>query len=161
MRKITKIYIHCSATPEGKPFNAAAIDAMHKQRGWRKIGYHYVVLLDGTIEKGRSEDEIGAHVAGDNANSIGVCYIGGIGKDGNGRLVAKDTRTPEQKAAMRKLVGELKLRYPSAVIRGHRDASPDRNKDGKITPDEFIKDCPCFDARAEYEGVNAGAFRAA
>lgn len=159
MRKINTIYVHCSATPEGKPFNAKAIDEMHRARGFKKIGYHYVVLLDGTVEKGRSEEEIGAHVQGHNANSIGVCYIGGIGRDAQGHLKAKDTRTPEQKAALRQLMVQLKLKYPNAVIRGHRDASPDRNGDGKITPNEFIKDCPCFDARLEYEGVNAGAGR--
>jgi N-acetylmuramoyl-L-alanine amidase len=116
---------------EGKPFNAKAIDEMHKARGFKKIGYHYVVLLDGTVEKGRSEDEIGAHAQGSNANSIGVCYIGGIGlKDNLGNrptrtVVPKDTRTQAQKDAMSNLIRQLKLRYPNARVMGHRDLSPD------------------------------------
>jgi hypothetical protein len=146
MRKINHIVIHCSATVEGKPFNRAAIKAMHLARGFTDIGYHYIILLDGTIEKGRADDVVGAHVSGHNANSIGVCYIGGIGKNGKG----KDTRTPAQKCAMDSLIDTLKGQYPGAKVSGHRDFSPDKNKDGKITPDEFIKECPCFDAKVEY-----------
>lgn len=146
MRKINHIVIHCSATVEGKPFNREAIRQMHLARGFSDIGYHYVILLDGTIQKGRPDTAVGAHVAGHNSNTIGVCYIGGISKDGK----PKDTRTPDQKCAMDSLVDTLKGLYPGATVRGHRDFSPDKNKDGKITPDEFIKACPCFDAKAEY-----------
>ena len=151
MRKITLIVIHCSATVEGKPFNAAAIDAMHKERGFNKIGYHYVVKLDGTVETGRKEAEVGAHVSGHNGNSIGVCYIGGVSVDGK----PKDTRTAAQKVALANLVRQLRMKYPSAKVVGHRDLSPDRNRDGKITPDEYIKSCPCFNVQSEYMGQNS------
>ena len=93
MRNVNEIIIHCSATPEGRNFKASDIDHWHRQRGFKKIGYHYVIDLDGTIEVGRDEDEIGAHCVGHNRESLGICYIGGL--DCN--LKPKDTRTEAQK----------------------------------------------------------------
>jgi hypothetical protein len=149
MREIKHIVFHCSATKEGNFFNAADIDAWHKKRGWSGIGYHYVVLLDGTIEKGRPDKKIGAHVRGFNKNSIGVAYIGGV--DTNGK--PKDTRTPLQKEALKELAIKLKWLYTKAEFSGHRDFSPDLNKNGVIEPKEFIKMCPCYDAKKEYKDV--------
>lgn len=137
MRKINEIIIHCSATPEGKDFNAADIDKWHKQRGFKKIGYHYVVKLDGTVEKGRGVQEVGAHCVNHNKNSIGICYIGGLTPDGK---KAKDTRTPEQKDALLKLLIELIINYPNATIHGHNEFSN--------------KDCPSFDVQKEYFNIN-------
>ncbi len=99
MRDIDKIIVHCSATQEGKHISAATIDKWHKKRGWRGIGYHYVVGLNGNIEYGRNIYESGAHVKGHNKGSIGICYIGGVEAErgSNGKWIAKDTRTPEQK----------------------------------------------------------------
>lgn len=145
-RKITEIIVHCSATPDGRNVTAADIDLMHRQRGWRCIGYHLVVDLDGLVEQGRPLSAIGAHALGHNAKSIGVCYVGGL--DAAGRPA--DTRTPAQRKSLRSLLENLHQRYPDARILGHRDCSPDRNHDGKITPDEWLKACPCFDAAAEY-----------
>ena len=133
MRNINKIIVHCSATKEGKAFNVADITRWHKQRGFATIGYHYVVLLDGTIQQGRAEMTMGAHCKGHNANSIGICYIGGL--DENGK--SKDTRTPEQKKALLELLKRLKKDYPNATIHGHREFAN--------------KDCPCFDAKNEYK----------
>lgn len=149
MRKIKYIVLHCSATKEGQPVSVRDIDRWHRQRGFRKIGYHYVILLDGTIRKGRDISEIGAHVAGSNANSIGICYIGGLDAAGQ----PKDTRTEEQKAALFFLLQQLREQYPKAVICGHRDFSPDRNGNGIIEPWEWMKACPCFDAVAEYKNL--------
>lgn len=149
MRKINTIVVHCTATVEGKDFTAADIDSWHKNRGWRGIGYHYVVRLNGAIEQGRKEETVGAHVRGHNRNSIGVSYIGGLDKD----LKAKDTRTAAQKKALIELLSELKKKYPKAMIVGHRDFSPDTNNNGIIEPFEFIKECPCFDAKKEYENL--------
>ena len=118
----------------------------HKDRGYREIGYHYVVYLDGSIHKGRDEEKIGAHVLGHNTDSVGICYVGGLDKFGK----SKDTRTDEQKKSLIKLIGELKERYPRASLLGHRDLSPDINGDGKIDKWEWLKDCPCFDVRKEY-----------
>lgn len=132
MRRINKIIIHCSATPEGRFHNAEDIDRWHKERGWRGIGYHYVILLDGTVEKGREEEEIGAHTVRHNHDSIGICYIGGLDKEGN----PKDTRTEDQKIEMYKLLVEIKKHHPGATIHGHREFAN--------------KACPCFDARTEY-----------
>ena len=133
MRNINKIIVHCSATKEGKAFTANDITRWHKQRGFATIGYHYVVLLDGTIQQGRAEMVMGAHCKGHNANSIGICYIGGLDENGN----SKDTRTPEQKKSLLELLKRLKKDYPNATIHGHREFAN--------------KDCPCFDAKNEYK----------
>lgn len=136
MRKINEIIVHCTATAEGKNFKAADIDRWHKAKGWNGIGYHHVVDLDGTVEQGRPENEVGAHCLKHNANSIGVVYVGGLASDGK---TPKDTRTLEQKAALVKLLTELKHRYPNATIHGHRDFA--------------AKACPSFDATKEYKDI--------
>ncbi|MQO09278.1 N-acetylmuramoyl-L-alanine amidase [Prevotella copri] len=136
MRKINEIIVHCTATAEGKNFKAADIDRWHKAKGWNGIGYHHVVDLDGTVEPGRPENEVGAHCLKHNANSIGVVYVGGLASDGK---TPKDTRTPQQKAALVKLLTELKRRYPNATIHGHRDFA--------------AKACPSFDATKEYKDI--------
>ena len=140
MRKISLIVIHCSATREGQVITAADIERMHRQRGFATIGYHRFVRLDGTIERGRPDEVPGAHVQGHNIDSIGICYAGGLDKDGK----AKDTRTQAQKASLLKLVKEYRLKHPNARICGHRDLSPDKNKNGKVDKWEWLKDCPCF-----------------
>lgn len=132
MRKVDEIILHCSATKEGQNFKAKDIDAWHKQRGFKGIGYHYVIDLDGTVETGRPEDEIGAHCLNHNARSIGICYIGGLDTTGK----AKDTRTPQQKAALVKLVADLKLKYPNATVHGHSEFAN--------------KACPCFTVKNEF-----------
>lgn len=136
MRKINEIIVHCTATAEGKNFKAADIDRWHKAKGWNGIGYHHVVDLDGTVEPGRPENEVGAHCLKHNANSIGVVYVGGLASDGK---TPKDTRTLEQKAALIKLLTELKHRCPNATIHGHRDFA--------------AKACPSFDATKEYKDI--------
>ena len=136
MRKITEIIIHCSATREGVYYDEVDIDRWHRNLGWKEIGYHYVVLLNGQIERGRAEKDYGAHCYGHNENSIGICYIGGL----DNKLEAKDTRTPLQKIALITLLKKLKEDYPEAKILGHRDTGAQ-------------KECPCFDAIKEYENI--------
>lgn len=135
MREIKEILVHCSATKEGKNFNANDITRWHKDRGFTTIGYHYVVLLDGTIQQGRAEMVMGAHCTGHNANSIGVCYIGGL--DASGK--PKDTRTEAQKKSLLELLKRLKADYPNAKIYPHYKYAN--------------KACPCFDAEKEYKDL--------
>lgn len=132
MRYIDKIILHCSDTPEGRNVTAAEVDRWHRAKGWQCIGYHYFIRLDGTIEQGRTEAEVGAHCYGQNQHSIGICYAGGRGADGK----PKDTRTPEQRTAMHNLVAELLVRHPHATLYGH-------NKFAN-------KACPCFDVATQF-----------
>lgn len=117
-RQIKYLVVHCSATPEGRNHTAKDIDLWHRQRGFDGIGYNYIIRLDGTVEEGRDVNKIPSHVKGYNKESIGICYIGGIDKN---TLQPKDTRTPAQKEALKKLLIELKKMYPQAEILGHRD----------------------------------------
>lgn len=149
MRRIDYIVLHCSATRKGQKVTVKDIEKWHRDRGFRTIGYHYVIYEDGTIVPGRPLDQVGAHVTGYNANSVGICYIGGLNKQGK----AEDTRTPEQKASLLELLRELRGRFPMAAIAGHRDFSPDKNGNGVIEPFEYIKQCPCFDAKVEYKSL--------
>lgn len=132
-RQINEIIVHCTATPEHRHYTVQDVRRWHKQQGWSDIGYHYLVLLDGTVEQGRDVDLVGAHCQGHNSHSIGVCYVGGVTADGK---TAKDTRTEKQKTALLRLLLELRHLYPKANIYGHRDFA--------------TKACPSFDARNEY-----------
>ena len=145
MRKISLIVIHCSATRADRDFTAKDVDTAHRFRGFSCWGYHYYIRKSGQIEPMRDEDTVGAHARGFNAISLGVCYEGGL--DENGK--AADTRTSRQKEAMHRLVNELLQRYPDAKVVGHRDLSPDTNYNGIVDPWERIKECPCFEVKAE------------
>lgn len=142
-RKIDYIVVHCSDTPEGRNNTIDDIRRWHtlpkpRGNGWVDVGYHYVVHLDGSVHEGRNVDWIGAHCEGYNANSIGICYVGGKSVD---MKQNKDTRTSAQKEALLKLLKELRLLYPNAKIVGHRDL----DKKGKT--------CPNFDAKNEYKMI--------
>jgi N-acetylmuramoyl-L-alanine amidase len=154
MRRIDLIVIHCTASPNGRWITAADIDGWHKARGFRRdsvmrlqfnpdlfsIGYHHVIYTNGAIATGRSHDEVGAHVTGHNANSLGIAMVG------------TDRFSAAQWASLRELIqaltvptGRYAAQYPNARICGHRDLSPDRNGDGTIEPQEWLKTCPGFD----------------
>lgn len=136
MRTITLIIVHCSANRAGSALRMADIDSYHRSLGWIGCGYHYVIPTDGTIEPGRPEEMVGAHCKNHNRHSIGVCYIGGLSKDGK----PADTRTDAQRIALRNLLERLRRRYPDALIVGHRDLDPQ-------------KVCPCFDVANEYHDL--------
>lgn len=139
-RKIDKIFIHCSATPEGRDISTSTIRSWHvKGNGWSDIGYHFVIELDGSVHNGRPLHRSGAHTKGHNATSIGICYVGGIDKNKK----AKDTRNKAQRAAMEKLIGALKDDYPEASIHGHNEFS--------------AKACPSFDVKKEFGHLNPKA----
>jgi N-acetyl-anhydromuramyl-L-alanine amidase AmpD len=159
MRPIKLIVIHCSASPDADAlFRGRAgqpgfltpvdyIDQWHHARGFRRaavmrkrfnprqqsIGYHYVVYRNGGIATGRHMDEVGAHAAGWNQKSLGVCLVG------------TSEFTPAQWVSLRDLITALREKYPLARVCGHRDLSPDRNGDGEITRGEWTKTCPNFD----------------
>lgn len=139
-RKITKIVVHCTA---GNPKNTAAdIVAYHTRpvsqggRGWSTPGYHYIVEENGKIVNTVPEEKVSNGTKGHNADSINVCYTGGINlKTGE----PEDTRTPKQKEALIRLLTLLRKKYPTAKIYGHRDFAK--------------KACPSFDAKDEYKNL--------
>lgn len=137
MRKINRIIIHCSATPEGRDVKTSTIKKWHvdpkpKGNGWSDIGYHYVIEMDGTVVHGRPIKKAGAHVSGHNADSIGVCYIGGMDKE---MKKAKDTRTTEQRIALKSLIRTLTAIYEGATVHGHNEYAN--------------KACPSFNVQQE------------
>jgi len=172
MRPINRIVLHCSATKNGKSLSptqspAAVIDGWHKERGFRRdpsavsrfnpelpsIGYHFVVDLDGHVHTGRAIAEVGAHVAGYNSDSIGICLIG------------YDKFTVSQWDAAAQLVTALadQFQVPLAFanvaqnakargVLGHRDFSPDKNGNGRIEPFEWLKTCPGFSVESWFKG---------
>lgn len=155
-RRIDYIAVHCTATPEGRDLTVEQIRKQHKAQGWSDCGYHYIIYRDGTVHLGRDVDISGAHVSGYNANSIGIAYVGGLENRPGvayNQLKAKDTRTDAQKASLLALLTDLRKFYPKAKIQGHRDFSKDLNGDGVITPDEWVKDCPSFDAKFAYRNI--------
>ena len=136
MRLVKEIIIHCSATREGQQISVDTIRDWHLAKGWNNIGYHFYIDLDGTINKGRDIDKMGAHCKGRNRNSIGICYCGGVEADGK---TPKDTRTQEQKDSLLNVLKTLKAMYPEAVIYSHNEFAN--------------KACPSFDATEEYENI--------
>lgn len=148
-RKIDCIVVHCAATCATSSVTTEDIARWHiLERHFRDIGYHFVVDQKGVIHKGRPLNEMGAHVEGHNAHSIGICYIGGLDSHGN----PADTRTPLQQLAIKQLIGLLVNEFKIYDVLGHRDLSPDVNGDGEITSVDWIKMCPCYDAHAEWLG---------
>ena len=137
MRKINKIIIHCTATPEGREHDVADIRRWHLKRGFNDIGYHYLIHIDGTIEEGRPINKQGAHCSGENKGSIGLCYVGGMSKD---MKKAKDTRTQAQKDSLIKLMHELIYKYnKDMTIHGHNEYAN--------------KACPSFNVKEEYANL--------
>lgn len=147
-REIKYIVVHCSGTNK-----RATVDSMKRywknNLGWKYPGYHDVVGIDGTVTHILDYDTASNGVKGFNSISINVCYIGGLNVVGR----ASDTRTDEQKKALLELLTNLKRVYPQAIIKGHRDFSPDLNMNGVIEECEYMKDCPGFNAMEEYKNV--------
>ena len=137
MRTINKIIVHCSATREGQNISVDTIRSWHVDgRGWSDIGYHFYIDLHGDIYKGRDIAKIGAHTKGQNRNSIGICYCGGVEVDGK---TPKDTRTEEQEDSLLAVLRTLKAMYPEATIHSHNDFAN--------------KACPSFNATEEYKNI--------
>lgn len=138
MREIKHIVVHCTAGPQDQ--KTTDIKAFWANKlGWKSYGYHYIINKNGVIEQLTDVKYPTNGVKGFNSNSIHICYKGG--------QQGKDNRTHEQKASMLRLINTLKKQFPNADVKGHRDFSPDLNGDGKITSNEWIKLCPCFDVK--------------
>ena len=149
---IRYIVLHCSATRSDRPYSPEALERDHRARGFHGAGYHFYIRQSGTVIPLRPLHQIGAHVRGYNSCSWGVCYEGGL--DATGRPA--DTRTEAQQRSLRLLLSRLHRLAPKSLILGHRDLSPDRDGDGEIEPHEWIKVCPCFDARRAYRLISEG-----
>jgi N-acetylmuramoyl-L-alanine amidase len=148
---ITHIAIHCSAGFG----NRQSIEAFWKTLGWKSPGYHRLIEMDGTVHELLEFSKTSNGVFGFNNAIINIAYIGGVEKKGN-KWIAKDTRTPEQKCAIKHSIDEAKEwlkqngNTNKIITQGHRDFSPDVNKNGIIESWERIKECPSFDAKKEY-----------
>jgi N-acetylmuramoyl-L-alanine amidase len=136
--RITHVVMHYSATYPEQDIGAAEIDKWHRDRGFARIGYHWVIRRDGSVEKGRDESHVGAHVRGMNTGKIGVCVVGGLDR-ATGPNVGVDNRTPAQIAAQIKLTRQILARHPGALVVGHRDL--------------VATQCPAYDAAAWWQSV--------
>lgn len=143
MRDIRCIVVHCSATRPNQLIGAAEIRRWHQDQGWADIGYHFVIRRDGTMEPGRKLHVMGAHVKDHNRYTVGICLVGGISL--HGPIRAEDNYTLQQYRKLLETVLWLRETYPEARICGHRDLSPDLDKDGVVEREEWVKECPCFD----------------
>jgi len=142
LAEIHTVVIHCAATRSSADIGAAEIDQWHKARGWSGIGYHRVIRRNGGVENGRMFTQRGAHVAGNNTNTIGICMVGGVGDHD----IVEDNFTPLQWISLEQELRNAITLFPNLKkICGHRDYSPDLNGDGLITPNEWTKGCPSFE----------------
>lgn len=164
-RVIDLVVVHCSATPSGARIGGGlgqrkrrcvdVIDGWHAARGFQRdaaacarfnpelphIGYHLVVDVDGMVYTGRALAEPGAHVAGHNARSIGICLVGGA--EPHALYSAAQWRSLNQ------LHQTLTPRWPMAAWVGHRDLLPE-DAQGRTA-----KTCPGFEVRQWLDGLCA------
>ena len=141
MRKINKIIIHCSATRPSTDIGVAEIRNWHvNDNGWSDIGYHYVIRRDGTLEPGRPITSPGAHTVGHNADSIGICLIGGVAADGR---TPENNFTPAQWDALERVIVGLQQKYPNTAMHGHNEFA--------------AKACPSFDVFEWWAGMQEKA----
>jgi len=136
VRDLKRVILHCSATPEGRKVSVDTIRGWHMDRGWDDIGYHFCILANGSIEKGRDIDKIGSHTYSHNADSIGICYIGGLDKE----MHYKDTMTALQEIAFIQLVWSLRMILGPLKVHGHNEFSD--------------KKCPSFKVNEKFKFLN-------
>lgn len=144
MRTIKRIFVHCTANWQTQTIEQ--LKQEFKNKGWTNPGYHYVVFPDGSVHQLLAVEEVSNGVQGYNSTAINVAYLGGIAKE-NGKIVNVDNRTDKQKQALRTLLTQLKKKFPSAKIMGHRSIW------GESTPSKWKKTCPNFNAVEEYKGI--------
>lgn len=153
MLPIKYLTIHCAATPEGRDHTAAEVNSWDIARpDLRQIAYHWIIERSGNVVRSLRDDQMGAHVGKHNSGNIGVCFVGGVENRINPKTgkydIPKDTRTPEQEAAMGKLVDMYRLKYPNITVLGHRDWPG------------VAKACPSFSV-SDWLAKRADALRAA
>lgn len=146
MRQVKYIAVHC--TGGSRQTTVRELELEFKRKGWKNPGYHYVVTADGKIHQMLDTEQVSNGVKGYNSVAVNVAYTGGVAD-----RKSADTRTDEQKKSLVLLLKALRKRYPDAIIQGHRDFSPDLNHNGVIERNEWIKDCPCFNAKKEYKNI--------
>ena len=144
MRKIERIFVHCTASNQN--WGTKELWAEFRHKGWKQPGYHYVITADGAIHQMLAVEEVSNRVKGYNATAINVAYVGGVERP-NKKIVAVDNRTSAQKATLRKLLAILHKKYPDAKIMGHRSIW------GEDNPKNWEKSCPCFNAVEEYSDL--------
>ena len=146
-REVSLIVVHCTATRVNIDFTQKDLLRCHRARGMKCVGYHFYIRKDGFIWTTLPLEMVGAHARGFNEESIGIAYEGGLDENGQ----PADTRTQRQKYSMRALIRTLKKDFSIEKVCGHRDLSPDANGNGVVEPNEWLKQCPCFDvARDEW-----------
>ncbi|MET3035816.1 N-acetylmuramoyl-L-alanine amidase [Chryseobacterium sp. NRRL B-14859] len=136
MRKINYLVVHCTATQPTAKISSIQ-NYWKNELKWKSPGYHYIIEANGNVVNLLTIDKISNGVANWNSQIINISYVGGIDSKGN----PKDTRTPEQKASILKLLKQLKQKFPNAKIQGHRDFP------------KVHKACPSFDAKTEYQNI--------
>ena len=145
LRRVTLIVVHCTATRVDRDFSEQELLRCHRARGMKMVGYHFYIRKDGFIQTTRPLEMPGAHALGYNHESFGIAYEGGLSPQG----LPADTRTQRQKYSMRALIRTLKRDFPIERVCGHRDLSTDRNGNGVVEPQEWTKQCPCFDVATD------------
>jgi N-acetylmuramoyl-L-alanine amidase len=137
-QQVRFLVVHCSASPPSVRCDVTVIDRWHRERGFRKIGYHFVICRDGVVQSGRALDEVGAHVEGFNACSIGICLVGGVDEKNQ----PQNNFTPEQFTALHALLIRLFYKFHDAEVQGHRDFP------------NVAKACPSFDVKPWWAALN-------
>lgn len=130
-RSIDLLVIHCSASPITMDIGVKEIREWHTSspRNWSDIGYHFVIRLNGELEKGRPLYRSGAHARGYNKNSVGICVVGGVDKD----IKPENTMNKLQEKTLIDLIEELNWFFSDLEIKGHNELSS--------------KACPSFDVQ--------------
>lgn len=135
MRHLDTIFVHCTATRaewwagRRSSEKAAECKRWHLDRGFTTVGYNYFVDRDGTVTEARPIEKMPAAQKGHNTGSVAIALWGGHGGDQDDKF--EDNFTPEQDRALRKLIAQLRMEYPSITkVRGHNEVS--------------AKQCPCF-----------------
>jgi len=137
VRTIKYIVLHCTATPQNTTIESIK-SYWRSVLGWKNPGYHYMIKANGEIVNTLPIEQIANGVAGYNTPSIHISYIGGV----DSKNQPLDNRTEAQKAAQIKLLTQLKQKFPTAEIKGHRDFPGVK------------KACPSFDVKSWLKSIN-------